>query len=270
MRSAVRSEKLGQVAAEFDCGAQHPARRDGRLGRRRHRARGDPPADHRRRRGGPPGLTDDAADTARYAARRGERHDAGCGGAVVHPPMCRVSRMRGCATTSGRRGRATRRQACGRCAAARRRTRGTGRRARAGGRGRAGSRWSSSTRTHGTVPTAVVMSTAKTSESGPARRLPSHTAAPLAAAGAAAAREARRRLCITASCSWAAGPESLGPDASRVVARRRRGGWPRPRRNPSGRRRSRWARRRRPTPPGRGRRHAGGRPPARRRRAPGG
>ena len=42
----------------------------------------------------------------------------------------------------------------------------------------------------------------------------------VAAAGGAAARESPS-LCITASCSWAAGPESLGPDAGRVVARRR-------------------------------------------------
>ena len=37
LRAAVRAEKLGEVAAEFDARAQHPARRRGRLGRRDHR-----------------------------------------------------------------------------------------------------------------------------------------------------------------------------------------------------------------------------------------
>ena len=39
LRAAVRAEKLGEVAAEFDARPQHPAGRRGRLGRRGHRRR---------------------------------------------------------------------------------------------------------------------------------------------------------------------------------------------------------------------------------------
>ena len=73
VRSAVRSEKLGQVAAGVRRRAQHPARRDGRLGRRRHRAARDPAADHRRRRGRPAGLTDDTAPVCRPSGVGGIR-----------------------------------------------------------------------------------------------------------------------------------------------------------------------------------------------------
>ena len=51
LRASVRAEKVAEVAAEFDGGAQHPARRRGRLGRRGHRRQRAATPPGRRHRG---------------------------------------------------------------------------------------------------------------------------------------------------------------------------------------------------------------------------